>query len=89
MYTCVHVVTSVVSDSVTPWTVACQAPLLMEFSKQGVGCLALLQGIFPTQGSNPPLLQLLLAGVFFTTSAPPWKPKTNEVLKSISTPCDL
>ena len=25
---------SVVSDSETPWTVACQAPLLMEFSRQ-------------------------------------------------------
>ena len=56
---CACQVTSVVSDSVTPWTVACQAPLLMEFSKQGVGCLALLQGIFPTQGSNLCLLCLL------------------------------
>ena len=26
---------SVVSDSVTPWTIACQAPLSMEFSRQG------------------------------------------------------
>ena len=25
---------SVVSDSATPWTVACQAPLSMEFSRQ-------------------------------------------------------
>jgi len=25
---------SVVSDSVTPWTIACQAPLSMEFSRQ-------------------------------------------------------
>ena len=25
---------SVMSDSVTPWTVACQAPLSMEFSRQ-------------------------------------------------------
>ena len=28
-------VSSVASDSVTPWTVACQAPLSMEFSRQG------------------------------------------------------
>ena len=28
-----------------------------------------LQGIFPTQGSNPHLLFLALAGGFFTTSA--------------------
>ena len=35
---------------VTPWTVAHQAPLSMGFSRQptGVGCHALLQGIFPT-----------------------------------------
>ena len=31
----------------TPWTVACQAPLSMEFSRP--------QGTFPTQGSNPGL----------------------------------
>ena len=37
---------------VTPWTVACQAPIPMEFSRQntGVGCHFLLQGIFLTQG---------------------------------------
>ena len=34
----------------------------------GVGCYALIQGIFPTQGSNPPSLPAL-AGRFFTTSA--------------------
>ena len=34
--------------------IACQAPLSMEFSSKntGVGCHALLQGIFPTQGLN-------------------------------------
>ena len=36
----------------------------------GVGCHALLQGIFPTQGANPRLLGLLLlAGRLLTTSA--------------------
>ena len=41
----------------TPWTVACQGPLSVEFSRQSteVGCHALLQGLFPTQGSNPRL----------------------------------
>ena len=35
----------------------------------GVDCSALLQGIFPTQASNPPLICLpTLAGGFFTTS---------------------
>ena len=36
---------------VIPWNVAHQAPLSMEFSRP----LSLLQGIFPTQGSNPAL----------------------------------
>ena len=45
----------------TPWTVACQPSQFMGFSRQstGVGCLALLQGIFPTQGSNVLVLCLL------------------------------
>ena len=39
---------------VVPWTIVCQVPLSMEFSRQkyGVRCHFLLQGIFPTQGSN-------------------------------------
>ena len=43
---------------VTPWTVACQAPLSMEFSRQEYwrGSHSLLQGIFPTQAVNPGLL---------------------------------
>ena len=46
---------------VTLWTVAHQAPLSMGFSRQdtGMGCHAILQGIFPTQGSNQYLLHLL------------------------------
>ena len=41
----------------TAWTVTCQAPLSMRFPRKniGVGCHALLQGIFPTQESNPVL----------------------------------
>ena len=52
---------SVVSDSETPWTVARQAPLCMGFSSKNtrVGYHALLQGIVPTQGSNPRLFRLL------------------------------
>ena len=39
----------------TPWTVAHQSPLSMEFSRQEYwkGCHILLQGVFLTQGSNP------------------------------------
>ena len=46
-----------VSDFVTPWTVACQAPHPWDFSGKniGVGCHSLLRGILPTQGSNPGL----------------------------------
>ena len=41
-----------------PMTVAHQAPMPMEFSRQelGVGCRFFLQGIFPTQGLNLGLL---------------------------------
>ena len=56
-----------------PWTVACQSLLLHPWDspgKTGVGCHALLQGIFPTQGSNGESLKSAeLAGQFFTTSA--------------------
>ena len=42
----------------TLWTVARHAPLFMDYpgKNTGVGCHALLQGIFPTQGWNPDLL---------------------------------
>ena len=49
----------------TPWTVALQAPLSMEYFRQntGVGSHSLLLGIFKTQGSNS---GLCMAGRFFT-----------------------
>ena len=45
------------SNSVTPWTVACQAPMSMGFSRQntGVGSHSLLLELFPTHGLNPGL----------------------------------
>ena len=45
---------------VTLWTVAHQAPLSMDSpgKSTGIGCHALLQEIFLTQGSNPCLLHL-------------------------------
>ena len=60
----------------TPWTVAARllGPWVFRGKNTGVGCWFLLQGIFPTQGSNLPLLHLLaLAGGFFTAE-PPVKP---------------
>ena len=60
---------------VTLWTVAHQVlcPRDSLGKNTGVGCHDLLQGIFPIQGSNPNLLQLLNAGRFFTAE-PPGKP---------------
>ena len=58
----------VVLDSLQPlWTVALQTPLSVESFSQttGVGCHALLQGIFLTQRLNP---RLLGVGKFFTTN---------------------
>ena len=54
-------VASVISYSATPWTVTHQLPLSMGSpgKNTGVGCHALLQGIFLTQGSNLWLLRLL------------------------------
>ena len=40
----------------------------------GVGCHAILQGIFPTQGSNLSLLSLLQIGRRVFYQAPPGKP---------------
>ena len=57
---------SVVSDSFAiPWIAAYHATLSMGLSREesGSGLPFLLQGIFPTQGSN---LHLLHAGRFFT-----------------------
>ena len=42
----------------------------------GVDCHALLQEIFPTQGSNPCLMSPALASRFFTTRAT-WKPQVD------------
>ena len=58
---------------VTPWTVAhwllCPWDSLVK--NTGVGCRFLLQGIFPTQGLNPPLLCLLHSQVSSLLLRPP------------------
>ena len=62
----------------TLWTSLHQAPMSMEFSGQeywsGLLEWVLLQGIFPTQGSNPHLLCLLHWQVGSLSLAPPGKP---------------
>ena len=52
-------VCSVASSSLGPQGLARQAPPSLGFSSAEVGCHFLLQGIFPTQGSNSCLLYLL------------------------------
>ena len=61
MCTCVLSRFSHVQLFATPCTIAHQAPLPMGFSKQEYwsGLPRLIQGIFPTQGSNPCLSCLL------------------------------
>ena len=56
-----------------PMHVACQAPLSMGLSRQntGLGCHALLWGIFLTQGSNPHPLCLLHWQVDSLRTEPP------------------
>ena len=73
MHVCVH---SVASDSAIPWTVAHQAPLSIEFSRQEYWSRLPL----PTPGDLPDprvkpesLASPLLAGRFFTT-VPPGNP---------------
>ena len=59
------------SDSVAPWTVAHQAPLSMEFSRQEYcrGLLCASSGHRPDSGTEPAsLISPALAGGFFTTS---------------------
>ena len=56
----------------TPWTVADQTSLFVEFSKQevGAGCHFLHQGILLTWELNLQLMFPALAGRFFTTVTP-------------------
>ena len=73
---------SVVSDSFeTPWTVACQAPLTMEFSRLEYWSELPFPppGDLPKPGIKPTsLTSPALAGRFFSTE-PRRKPKCSEV----------
>ena len=90
MHVCMRCHFSHVLLFVTLWTVAHQAPLSMGFSRQEQWSgnqyfHALLQGIFPTLGSNRCLLSPALAGGFFTTSAA-WEALAPEYLAYYSPP---
>ena len=67
----VHSAPSVVPDCVTLWTVACQAPLSLEFSRQeywnGLPCPS--PGVLPDPGIEPvSLMSPEFSGGLFTTS---------------------
>ena len=66
---CMHAC-SAVSNSVTPWTVACQAPLSMGFSRQEYwsGLPFPSPGYFPSPGIKP--MSPALASGFFTADPP-------------------
>ena len=76
---------SVVFDSVTPWAVAHQAPLSMEFSGQAYlhGLPFLLRGILPTQG----LTFVFWVGRLFFTAEPPGK--SMKLVWCLQLPCPL
>ena len=64
------------SDSATPWTIACQSPLSMGFSRQGYwsGLPCPPAGDLPDPGIKPSFpVSPALAGRFFT-GEPPGKP---------------
>ena len=72
LYECELTCFSHVQLFMTPWTVACQAPLSMGFSKQeywsGLPCPP--PGALPNPGTKPKsLMSPALAGGFFTTNA--------------------
>ena len=72
---------------VTPWTTAGQAPLSWDTPDRNtaVGCHALLQGIFPTQGSNLRLLVSCFGRWLFLPLGPLGKPTvllgTHQILE--------
>ena len=87
---CVHAcILSRVRLFATLYTVAHQAPLSMQFSRQEYwnGLPFPTPGTFLTQGSNPHVLCLLsLAGGFFIT-VPPWKPYYIASFHNFCTEC--
>ena len=80
-------VTSVMSDSATPCTVAYQTPLSMGFSRQDYlsGLLCPSPGNLADPRNEPAsLIFLALAGIFFTTSAT-WKAQGREYCEAKET----
>ena len=69
---CVYVCAQLCLTLCNPWTIACQAPLFMEFSRQEYqsGLPFPPPGDLPNPGIEPrPFASPALAGWFFTTGA--------------------
>ena len=66
----------------TLWTSRLLCPGDFSGKNTGVGCHFLLQGIFPTQGSNLPASPALQVGFFITE--PPGKPCISSMANPIS-----
>ena len=77
---------SVMSNCASPWTIARQAPLPVEFSRQEYwsGLPFPTPGDLPNPGSNPHLLHHLLWQVGSFTTVPPGSPLTISDLCSLS-----
>ena len=60
-----QVVSDSFCDAMNWWSARLLCPWDPPGKNAGVGCRALLQGIFPTQGWNPGLLHLLLCRWIF------------------------
>ena len=73
----------------TQWTIACEAPLSMDFSRQEYwsGSHCLLQGIFPTQVLNPNFLHCRKI-IYCEPPGKPFSIKFSSVAQSCLTLCD-
>ena len=65
---------AVMSDSASPWTAACQAPLSMGFPHKNTEYVAISfsRGSFPTQGSNLCLLHWQTDSSPLSHQGSPW-----------------
>ena len=74
----------------TPWTVACQAPLSMEFpgKSTGVGCHFLLQGIFPREWTRVSRIAGRRFTIWATREALGCSAAAAKSLQSCPTLCD-
>ena len=75
---CVCICTHSRQTFATPWTIACQVPLSVEFSRQEhwSGLLFPIPGVLPDLGWNPHLLHLLHWQAGSLPLTPPEKPYT-------------